>query len=294
MIRSMTGFGDAQASTQEFAVRVEVRSVNNRNLRVAFRLPDSLLGSEPSLEKKVRGFVSRGTVTIAMTLDDLTGEPGYVVDEVAIRRYRQALQTLGEESGMEGEVPLSVLITLPGVVRKSKSAEEIPEDLRNAVCEALHAALTGLVASREQEGEAIRKDIESRCEYVGTLLDSVERRAPKMVEEYRKRLSERLQKLLAGVESSLPEDELCRQVALFADRSDISEEISRMRSHLALMKGAGSGLEASGRKLAFISQEMFREANTMASKANDAETIAAVLDIKAEIEKIREQAMNVE
>jgi uncharacterized protein (TIGR00255 family) len=284
----MTGFGLGMSRTARFAVRAEVRSVNNRNLRVTLRLPERIQGMEPELEKRIHNGVSRGAVSVAISLDDVSGDPGYVVDSAAIRFYRDALRKIKVE-----KVPLSALIALPGVIRK-KSAEEVPEELAAAVRDAVKGATQQFMAARETEGAFIWKDMTARCRAVSALVERIEARIPSVIEEYRRRLSERLAKLLNGVGSSLTEEDLRKEVALFADRSDISEEITRLRSHLALMAGPGARDEPYGRKLEFITQEMFREANTMASKATDAEMVQEMLEIKSEIEKLREQALNVE
>jgi uncharacterized protein (TIGR00255 family) len=269
-------------------VRAEVRSVNNRNLRTTLRLPERLQGMEPELEKMVRDGVSRGTVSVALSLDDVSGDPGYVVDIAAIRFYRDSLRKL-----KAGKVPLSTLVALPGAVRK-KSAEETPDDLVVAARDAMKTAMHEFVAARETEGAFIWKDMTARCRVVSGLLDVVETRIPRVIEEYRRRLADRLTKLLSGVGSTLNEEDIRKEIALFADRSDISEEITRLRSHLALMATAGAQDEPYGRKLEFITQEMFREANTMGSKATDAQMVQEMIEIKSEIEKLREQALNVE
>ena len=288
MVRSMTGFGLGMSRTARFAVRADVRSVNNRSLRVTLRLPERIQGMEPELEKMVHDGVSRGAVSIAISLDDVTGDPGYMVDSAVIRFYRDALRKI-----KVAKIPLSALIALPGVIRK-KSAEQVPEELAGAVRNAMKAAMQQFMAARETEGAFIWKDMAARCRAVSALVERVEARIPSVIEGYRRRLSDRLAKLLNGIGSSLNEEDLCKEVALFADRSDISEEITRLRSHLALMAGLGTRDEPNGRKIEFITQEMFREANTMASKATDAEMVQEMIDIKSEIEKLREQALNVE
>ncbi len=287
MIRSMTGFGRGQAAAGQFVVKVEARSVNNRNLRIIWRLPERLQGMETDLEQIAREFLLRGAVSVAVALDDLSGDTGYTLDLPAIQHYRDALRDAGEQA------PLAVLLTLPGAVRR-KSAEETPPELAAAVRDALRAAMRELVASRTREGDFIWKDMLARCKAIGEIVDRVEGRAPAVVEEYRKRLGERLARLLQGSGSPLAEEDFRREVALFADRCDITEEVTRLRSHIALMEKAGAVTEAYGRKLEFLMQEMFREANTMASKSSDSAIVHDVLDVKAEIEKLREQALNVE
>jgi uncharacterized protein (TIGR00255 family) len=288
MIRSMTGFGFGSSETSRFALRAEVRSVNNRNLRVTLRLPERLQALEPEFEKMLREAMSRGTVTVVITVDDMSGDPGYALDTAAIQFYRDALKKVAK-----GPVPLAVLLTLPGTLRK-KPVEEIPDELVTAAREAMQRAIRQLVAAREAEGAFIWKDMTARCRAIAALLERVEARIPRMIEDYRRRLSDRLAKLLEGVGATITLEDVRKEVALFADRSDVSEEITRLRSHLALMAKADSRDEPYGRKLEFILQEMFREANTMGSKATDAEMVQEMLDIKSEIEKLREQALNVE
>jgi uncharacterized protein (TIGR00255 family) len=288
MIRSMTGFGLGSSETGRFAVRAEIRSVNNRNLRATLRLSERLQALEPEFEKMLRDAMSRGAVSAAITVDDVSGDPGYVLDTAAIEFYREALKKIEK-----GPAPLAVLITLPGAIRK-KPAEEIPDELAAAAREAMRRAIQQLVAAREAEGAFIWKDMTARCRAIGALVERVEARIPRMIEEYRRRLSERLAKLLSGLGATITEEDVRKEVALFADRSDISEEITRLRSHLALMAKADGQDEPYGRKLEFVMQEMFREANTMGSKATDAEMVQDMLDLKSEIEKLREQALNVE
>lgn len=291
MIRSMTGYGHSEGGTQRFLLRAEVRSVNNRSLRVTFRLPERLQGMEQEFERIVRDSISRGSVSVVLTLDDLSGDPGYTLDQSALRYYRQSLAEI--QAPGEPPVPLTALVTLPGVVRK-KASEETDKALVECAVNALRQALEAFVASRATEGANLWQDLMAHCKMVDELVDQVEKRSPGMLEAYRQRLSERLAKLLEGIGSTITEEDVRRELALFADRSDISEEIARMRSHLELVRTGPSVKEPFGRKLEFIVQEMFREANTMSSKTNDPEMVHLVLDVKAEVEKLREQALNVE
>lgn len=294
MFRSMTGFGRGRVCTDGYDVRADVRSVNNRSLRIVFRLPETLQGLEAEFEKQVRSVVARGTVSVAMDLDEIGRETGYVVDTAMIRSYCEALVRLRDELGLEGEPSLDVLAALPGAIRKQSAMAQIPEELSGAVREALDAALAELVRTRAQEGAAILKDILYRRDMIAALVKAVEERLPRMLDEYSKRLSVRLGALLERAGASLTEEDVRREVVIFAERSDITEEITRLRSHLDLMDDVASSEEPCGRKVDFICQEMFREANTIASKANDADIVRQALEIKSEVEKIREQALNVE
>ena len=290
----MTGFGRGQVAGEDFEVRTEVRSVNNRNLRITFRLPERLQGLETELEKRARNFVSRGTITVAISLDELKSDPAYEVNRDAIRYYRDSFAAVREDLQLSGEVPLAVLVTLPGVIQRKRNVEDVPEGMWKGVLASLDSALAALIRMREEEGALIWKDIVSHCKTVSELVNAIEAAIPQMIEAYSQRLSKRLGKLLEKIETSLTEEEFRREVTLFADRSDISEEITRLRSHIQLMTGMGSANESCGKRLEFIAQEMFREANTMASKANDPGMVQLALDIKTGIEKIREQVMNIE
>ena len=294
MIRSMTGFGRSQVEDGAFAVRIEVRTVNNRNLRTAFRMPEKLLAIESDLEKTVRKVLSRGTVNVYVNIDETSGDPGYAPDADAIRFYRENLAALCRDLNLDDDVTLQTLITLPGAIKKVKDAGEISEDLIKEIRSGLDAALAEVVSVREKEGAFIWADMTSRCDIIETLVKRVVVRAPVMVDEYRRRLSERLAKLLEGVGCEVTDDDVRREIALFADRSDISEEVARLGGHIEMMRALASEEEPCGRKLEFMTQEMFREANTMGSKANDPDMVRDILDIKAEVEKLREQALNVE
>ena len=294
MIRSMTGFGRGVVTSEQYAVRVEVRSVNNRSLRMSFRIPERLQSLEAELDKIARAAVARGTVNVIVALEELAGEPEYFIDPAAVRHYRDTLEGLAKELGVSADLSIDTFVALPGAVKKTKALEELPEELSRAAHQALKEALATLVKAREEEGDFIWQDMTARTRNIAALADQVEARIPGMIDEYRQRLSDRLAKLLEGVGASLKEEELHREIALYSDRSDISEELSRLRSHVTLMEQLGASKEPCGRKLEFITQEMFREANTMASKALSAELTSAILDLKGEIEKIKEQALNVE
>ena len=268
--------------------------MNNRGLRLGFNIADRLQGMEVELDRLVRSRISRGTVSVVVGAEEPAGAPGYMLDAKAIRYYREAFRALQDDLGVEERVPMSVLATLPGAVRKGSEPGEISEELRAGVHQATQLALDGLIRVREEEGGMIWKETAARCERITELIDKVHVGVPAMVEAYRVRLSGRLSKLLESVDSSLREEDLRREVAVYADRSDISEEIARLRTYLDMIRQLENSEGSVGRRLEFIAQEMFREANTMASKAGDAKIAQATLDIKAEIEKLREQAMNVE
>jgi uncharacterized protein (TIGR00255 family) len=290
----MTGYGRADAQAGDYLVRAEARSVNNRNLRVTCRLPDRLQGLDPELEKLLRSRLARGTVTLALHFDDFSGDPGYVIDEAAAAHYRARLGAIGGKLGLEGDVTLETLLALPAVVRRNVGDGEIPAELHTAAMQAAGEAVEALVASRRQEGANIWRDILDRCEALARRVDKVEAEMPGVIAQYRQRILERLGPLMEEIDAELDEERVRKEVVFYADRTDVTEEITRMRSHLELMRDLGEQSAASGRRAEFIAQEMFREANTMNAKAGDAAVIPDLLEIKAEVEKIREQALNVE
>jgi len=294
MIRSMTGFGRATICEGHYQVDVEVRSVNHRGLRVTLNLPEVLQSLENAIERLVRSRIARGTVSVAVRCEDLSGETGYELDEAALAHYWQALCRARERLNVPLGDALDVLLALPGVIRKRVGGSEVPEALREAATRAVEVGLAELVRAREREGEFIWRDISARCDAIESALADVEARMPAMLSNYRARLRERLGALLRDTGAALREEELHREVVLFADRSDVTEEVTRLRSHLALVRSLPGREEPVGRHLEFAAQEMFREANTIASKAAGSELIERVLDLKAEIEKLREQALNVE
>jgi len=294
MIRSMTGMGRAQVQAEGLVLSLELRSVNNRSFRASFRLPEKIQPMEQDIEKTLRARLSRGTINVLASLDEGASAAGYEINTPAIRYYRDEAARIGRDLNLPNDVTLRDLIALPGALQKPSAAVGVPDHLRAAVEQALQSALAELIASREAEGAIVWQDMLGRCEAIESLLVNVEKRLPAVLEEYRLRLSDRLGKLLQGLGVSVTEEDVRRELALFADRSNIAEELSRLRGHCAMMRAQAERDEAVGRRLEFIAQEMFREANTMGSKSNDTRLIEILLDVKTEVEKLREQSLNVE
>jgi uncharacterized protein (TIGR00255 family) len=298
-IRSMTGFGRAVVEEEGAAVRVEVRSVNHRHLQVKSRLPGELGHLEPVVEGLVRKALDRGAVTlnVALTRTLAAGVTGINL-EVA-RGYQKTLQQLGRELGVGG-VDLAALLTLPGVVG-TPEGDETAGDEEALVLRAVKQALAALVGMREDEGRSLEDDLKKNATAVGKLVASVEERMPVVVREHHENLVKRVNDLLANHadgrgdgRSTVSEADLPRELALLADRMDVSEEVTRIGSHLAQLDQMIAGGGGVGRKLDFLVQELFREANTIGSKCNDAITAHLVVDLKTHIERLREQVQNVE
>ncbi len=293
-LHSMTGFGQAEMKASSFLVKAEARSVNNRHARIIIKAPELLSSYDIKLEQLVRHKVARGTITISLLYEDLTGNTGYVLDGTVMRRYKEHLATLQKELNCPGEISIETLASLPGSVHKQATPNSLPEKLWETIRTVVEEALDSMIGMRAEEGAYLAKEMKSILALISELLNKVEQRVPGMLDEYKTRLHNRLQSILDETESEFLQQSVHREIALFADRSDITEEISRMHSHLSQCEDAVANSGPIGRKLEFIAQEMFREANTMASKANDAQMVRDIVSIKGEVEKFKEQALNVE
>lgn len=290
----MTGFGVAEYKDDDRTVRVELRSVNNRFLKIDSRLPDILQTFENEIERPIREKINRGTVLLNINYQSQRQEPEYVLNSERIKEYYHLLNTVKKEIKSKEKISINSLMALPGVLQKGKNSQENTDGLLPMCLSLIHEALNKLLEMRIVEGRYLGKDIEQRRELVLSILGKIESRAPVVVQEYKDRLQNRVASLLSGTDIELTESNLYREIAIFAERCDITEEISRLRSHLNQLEDTMRLDEPVGRKLDFLIQEMFRETNTMCSKANDSVMLKDLVDIKTEIEKIREQVFNIE
>lgn len=296
MIRSMTGFGKASADVNGTELRIELKSVNNRYFKLSSRTPDVLNAHEIAIEKAVKTLLPRGTVNLNVRLGSGRASlTEYRISQDKLRQYMRELQAFADAEGLNERVTIDQVVRLSGVLESFDPVEDQKDAIVAAFFPALDAALKDILTSREAEGAGLADDLRQRCNTLLKLTATVQDRSPTVVVEYRDRLKERIAKLLEGREGLVREEDIAREAAMFADRSDISEEVQRMRSHCESMLSVIDGNEVeAGRRLEFIAQEMLREANTMGSKANDAALLEAVIQMKSEIEKIKEQVQNVE
>jgi uncharacterized protein (TIGR00255 family) len=295
MIRSMTGFGRGEAEAEGVAATVEMRSVNKRFLETRVNLPRSLAQKEPDVEARVKDAFGRGRIKVQVQVES-ADEPAVPlqVDKEAARAYHRLLREVRDAAGLDDEpVRLEHLIEQSSDVLKPLDADD---DLAlsgwPAIERALDEAIEGLQAMRREEGEALHADLEERIGNLEDDLETAQRRAPERVEEHRAKLRERLAEMLD--EDRLDEDRLETEMALLADKLDVSEECVRLDSHLNLFREALESDEPVGRKLNFITQEIHREVNTIGSKSNDPELAHCAVRMKEQVEKIREQIQNVE
>lgn len=294
MLLSMTGFGEAHRQADGVAVVVEVRTINNRYFKLTLKCGEGYSLLEPEVENVVRQQIRRGTVQVNLRVDRVRGSDDYQLNQAVLANYRRQLRELTDEWEADEAVPLSQLLLLPGVVIENPTSPAEAEEEWPLVRETLVAAMDNLAHMRADEGRAMAADLRANCQSIAGELKQIEARAPLVVEAYRERLVERLQAALAEFAVTLNPADLIKEVGLFAERSDISEEIVRLRSHLEQFDTIMELPESSGRKLEFLTQEMFRETNTIGSKANDVQIARHVIEIKASIERVREMIQNVE
>jgi len=295
MIRSMTGYGAAERTTDEVRIAIEIRTVNNRSLKVSQRTPEGLGAAEVVMDRLVRERLTRGTVHVLLTVDPVGAAARAPINREVLAAYWKDLARLREElGGGDGPPALEALLGLPGVVGDEAVVLTGIKNLELLVKEATSEALDRLDAMRETEGQATAKDLEANLEEMGRRVAAVRRRAGAVIQEYRDRLQERAQALLEGVEIAADDATLAREVAFFAERSDINEELARLQSHLEQMRDLLGASEPVGRRLEFLAQEMSREANTIGAKSNDVEIAREVLPIKVAVDRLREQAQNIE
>ena len=291
---SMTGYGEAECDADGLRVRVEIRSVNNRHLKLTSRLPDFYQGVEGRVESLVKKFIRRGTVQLNLVVRHEATADDYQINEPILKAYADQLIRIGNSIPNANTIQLESLLALPGVVTESMSHQFDLESEWPLVESTLNEALQRHHHMREQEGTAMAADLRTNCGTIGSELDSIEARAPHVIESYQQRLVDRINALLKEHDLTVDPSAVVREVGVFADRVDISEEVVRLRSHLEQFDLIMTSETAAGRKLEFLIQEMLRETNTIGSKANDADIARHVVNIKTNIERLREMIQNVE
>jgi uncharacterized protein (TIGR00255 family) len=293
MIVSMTGFGDATAENDGTHYAVEIRSLNNRFFKPVIKLPENVSGLEPELESMLRESLGRGSITFILKMRSDTAEAAYHINTQALKAYLVQLQ---EVKGLDlhVQIDLAGLMQLPGVCQEPR--DETDEIARHGpvIRELSKKAIVKLDEMRRREGDALFKDLMKHVTLIASNLKEIQARAPFVIEDYHRRLSLRVSQLMAKAELQLNQQDLVREVAVYAERADIAEEIQRLTSHLDAFEQSCRTGEHAGRKLDFIAQEMLREANTIASKANDAQIARHIVEIKGAIDRVKEQVQNVE
>lgn len=294
MLLSMTGFGEARGVVAGAHVTAELRSVNNRHFKLMLRGPDAWAKFEPDLERVLRERVSRGTVTLHLRRDRTAGGGEQRINAELLGAYWQQVCTAATMAGARQPADIGQFLQLPGVVDDSDSSAAAPETLVADLQTLVRAAVDRFQRFREAEGAAMAADLQSQAAVIMQGVEEITELAPQVAAEYRLKLQQRIQDALAGSGVQVEPNDLLREVALFTDRADISEELVRLRSHLDQFRALMAAESSQGRKLDFLCQELFREANTIGSKANHTGVSHAAVHIKTAIERMREIVQNLE
>ena len=294
MLNSMTGYGEAVGELEGVSYAIEIKAVNNRYLKTIIKLPEGVAFLEDEIDKELRKRLSRGTINCVLRIKGASATDLFAIDEVALRSLIARLNAISSSVGVTGAIDLAGLLELPGIVQPTQPDEEQSVRIRQFVLKLTGAALDKLQRMREAEGGFLEADLKKHCDAMLTELEVIRQRSGSVVGEYAKRLRRRVEELLAEAKLKLDEQTLAREVAILADRSDISEEIARLDAHLQQFRQICQTDGQAGRRLDFLSQEMLREANTVASKAADASIARSVVDIKCLIERLKEQIQNIE
>lgn len=292
MVKSMTGYGHYEEVTGEYKVTVEIKSVNHRYCDMGIKLPKKFNALEGKLRSIMKEYASRGKVDLYISFDDYTDRDVRVqYHEKLAQDYVQIVRQAQETFGLEGKLTADSLIRFPEVVSLEEDNKDI-EAYFPVIESAVRAAGEKFLETRKVEGGHLQKDIFSKLDYISRLVSFVEERSPKIMEEYREKIKNKVAELLGG--EKVDENVLAAELVVYADKVCVDEETVRLRSHIQNMEETLRQEEAVGRKLDFIAQEMNREANTILSKANDKEMSGNAIELKTEIEKIREQIQNIE
>ena len=295
MLISMTGFGEARSQAGGMAVAVEVRTINSRHFKLSYRASEGYGALESEVEAATRDVIRRGTVQMNLRVDRRVTVDDYRINTEVLENYRRQIeQYTGGHSDGNTPAMLQLLLSLPGTVDEKSRGEHDPREDWPLIEPVIKEALASMSKMRAEEGVALAADLAHNGRVIAENVDAISRRSPEVTQSYQTRLTGRVQQALSELNVTVEPADLLREIALFADRSDISEEIVRLRSHLQQYEAALLMSESSGRKLEFIAQEMGREINTIGSKANDGEISRLVVEIKTALERIREQIQNVE
>ena len=292
MVKSMTGYGRARQTLHGRDITVEVRSVNNRYLDCTVKVPRTYIFTEDAVKSRVQKAVSRGKVDVFITIDATGADETVVaVNEPLARGYYEALTKIRDMFSLEGELTAAVLAKFPDVLTVTKAEEDL-ESVAGDICAVLDEALEAYNAMRAVEGVKLCEDIAGRVTTIETVVGKVEERSPQTVAAYREKLTARMQEVLQS--TTIDESRILTEAAIFADKIAVDEETVRLRSHIAQLRTMLKSDQPVGRKLDFLIQEVNRECNTIGSKCNDLTIAQDVVNMKAEVEKIREQVQNIE
>ena len=297
MLKSMTGYGRGECSKYNRKFVVEIKSVNHRYNDISVKLPRILSGLEDAVRKTVQGYVSRGKTDVFVNYEALGDADVNIAFNAGLADgYMAALLAIKERYNLDDKISISSISRFPDVISTGKGVdgEEAMAELKEVLFEAVNDAVKSLMLMRENEGAALKSDILEKLTIIADMSEKIARIAPEAVEAYKEKFRERMSENLKSVGMEIDENRLLMEIAIFSDRACVDEELTRLSSHLSQMKTILESPESIGRKLDFLVQEMNREVNTIGSKAHDTQITQIVVDLKSEIEKIREQVQNIE
>ncbi|MFK5922999.1 MAG: YicC/YloC family endoribonuclease [Verrucomicrobiota bacterium] len=291
-MRSMTGYGRAEQTIDGWQITIEIAAVNRKQTDIVLHLPSGLAALEADLKKQIAQQVLRGRATARVTIESTdSGSSEIHLDESLATQYLTLIQSLEKQSGRTILTSGADLLRVPGAF--TFESKNLPADeLQDSIGKVLTEGLDALIKMQDAEGENLHEDLEARLKFIEDKLEQIAAASPSVVERYRKNLHQRLTE--AGLDLDLNDERLLREIGLFADRCDISEEITRAKSHIKQFRTYMNAEDAVGRSLDFLCQEFNREVNTIGSKANDAQLAQHVVETKTELEKIREQVQNIQ
>lgn len=293
MLKSMTGFGRGEVQYNQKYFLIELKSVNHRYVDINIKMPKSFTYLEENLRQKIKEQIRRGRVDIFITHENLGESDLQVKPDLALaKEYLTALEEIQKQLGVKNDISVSLLAKFPDVIKIEKK-EEDEDEIWRCLEEGLTTAIDRLMEMRIEEGYKLKEDLVKRLDKITELIEMIRKRSPEIVQEYRQRLTDRIKEIL-DEGFTLDDNRVIMEVALFADKSNITEEIVRFKSHIHQFRSTLEEEDSVGRKLDFILQEMNREVNTIGSKANDLTITNFVVDIKSELEKMREQVQNIE
>jgi len=293
MLISMTGFGRAECQEGDYTYQAEIRSVNNRFIEINTRLPKAYVDLEQPLKKLIKSHCSRGSISLTISLgnsNEGSGEWDVKPNLSLATQYVDALNQIRDSLGLQGEIDLKSVVGLRDIIKIEPVALDPAK--KDLILKITTEVLISLQKMREEEGENLQKDLAQRIDAIESHAAEIESRHPEVIKEYQEKLNERIKTLNEGV--GLDETRLVQEAALLADRSDVTEEMTRLKSHLNQFRNFFNAKEPIGRKLEFITQEINREVNTTGSKSSDITISNRVIEMKSELEKIREQVQNIE
>ena len=291
MIRSMTGYGGAKESLSGFEISVEVKSVNNRYLETNVRIPRTYMFAEDAVKSAVQRHISRGKVDVFISIDAVeTDDVAVKINRPLLEGYMAAVKEIAETQGLPNDMTALNAARLPDVLAVEKKDADT-EALTELIVSVLEKALNDFDRMREKEGAKLRNDVLGRLETIGSLVTKIENAAPETVKAYEKRLQEKIEAILGA---DYDKTRIIQEVAIYADHIAVDEETVRLRSHMEQLNGMLNGMSPIGKKMDFLIQEFNREANTTGSKCQNSDIAHTVVDLKSEIEKIREQIQNIE